>query len=368
MHRAHADSDGGLRAPAAGELDNAMRWDGASPGHYEVWYLTLSHRPSETGFWIRYTLKAPTAGHGEPYAQLWFACFDARDPQRTFGLNRMVPIGALSHEREPFSVDIDGSRITHQSASGHLCGRGHEVRWDLAWLPSEVTHRQLPPLMYLRGGLGETTVLSPNLSVPIHGTIEVDGRRLDLAGEPGGQTHLWGRRHALSWGWGHCNAFDGAPDAAFETLTAKIRRGGVTLPYLTALCLYLDGEAFRWNQPWHLPMARGELGTCRYAFRASKPTARIEGEYRCRPEDMVVAHYEDPDGTPRYCANTEVADLRLTLWRRGLSGRWLEARRLVAPHAGHFEIGGRRRDPALPRDHETIDDRGDDRRDARGGV
>ena len=51
---------------------NRMRW-AFQRGHYEVWYATLSHLASRTGFWIRYTLEAPEEGHGEPYAQLWFA-------------------------------------------------------------------------------------------------------------------------------------------------------------------------------------------------------------------------------------------------------------------------------------------------------
>ncbi len=43
---------------------NRMRWE-FQRGHYEVWYATLTHLPSRTGFWIRYTLAAPTEGHGE---------------------------------------------------------------------------------------------------------------------------------------------------------------------------------------------------------------------------------------------------------------------------------------------------------------
>lgn len=348
---------GETRTPSANEADNAMRWDRVRPGHYEVWYVTFNHRPTETGFWIRYTLKAPEEGRGEPYAQLWLAHFDARDPSRTFGVNRIVPIAQLTAESSPFSVAIGESRLTHQSASGSIRGDGHEVRWDLAWPPSGKTHRQLPPFMYWRGGLGETTVLTPHIDVPIHGTVDVDGHRLELEGEPGGQTHLWGRRHAQAWAWGHCNAFAGEPGAALETLTARIRRGGIDLPPLTALCLYLDGEALRWNQPWHIPLARGEFGTCRYAFSAKGPAVALEGEYSCRPEDMVLAPYEDPDGTPRYCANTEVADLRATVWRRGRTGRWLRDRQLTAEKSGHFEVGGRERDPAIPNDHVVIDER-----------
>ena len=50
--------------------------------------------------------------------------------------------------------------------------------------PATTLHRHLPEVMYRRGGLGETTVLSPNLMVPIQGTIAVDGRRFEFTGDP----------------------------------------------------------------------------------------------------------------------------------------------------------------------------------------
>ena len=97
--------------------DNWMVWD-RSPGHYEVWYATLTHRPSRTGFWIRYTLEAPISG--EPYAQLWFARFDGTDSSKTFGINRRYPLEALMSAcsdyltgtddlQAAFSGDSDGS-------------------------------------------------------------------------------------------------------------------------------------------------------------------------------------------------------------------------------------------------------------------
>jgi hypothetical protein len=56
--------------------------------------------------------------------------------------------------------------------------------------------------MYRRGGLGETTVQSPNVDVPITGTLTIDGVKVALADARGGQTHLWGTKHAAAWAWG----------------------------------------------------------------------------------------------------------------------------------------------------------------------
>src|SRR5437870_5438514 len=122
---------------------NGARFTGAA-GHYEVWYATFSHLPSRTGFWIRYTLEAPL--HGEPYAQLWFARFDSRDPSRTFGINRRFPIGTLFRQRDPFRLTIGEAELKNDGMRGTLLGGGHEVSWDLGWRPSDRVHLHLPDL------------------------------------------------------------------------------------------------------------------------------------------------------------------------------------------------------------------------------
>jgi hypothetical protein len=351
---ANSTPDSSARETASA-VDNIRRWDGKKRGHYEVWYLTFNHLASQTGYWIRYTLESPLEGHEDPYAQLWFAHFDARDPARTFAINRVFPIDSLRAAADPFSVAIDTAELTHGGARGQLAGAGHHARWDLSWRPAAATHRQLPRVMYRGDGVGDTTVLTPNLDVALRGTVEVDGRRYTLDGDPGGQTHLWGKKHAHAWAWGHSNGFEGRPGAAFETLTVRLKKRGLVLPPLTILCLHLDGEVFRWSEFQHTPFTRGHFGTAHYGFRALGARVRLEGEFTCRPEEMVVAEYHDPDGEPSFCANTEIADLRITVEQRdGLFGRFRERARLVAPRTGHFEVGGRDRDPAVTRSHQTV--------------
>jgi Tocopherol cyclase len=338
----------------ATEPDNRRRWRG-EPGRYEVWYLTLNHRASGTGLWLRHTIEAPVDGAGEPHAAVWFGFFDARDAERTFAIHREFPIAELAAQDRPFAVDLPGSLFRHDRARGSLAGAGHAAAWELRWDPAPRSFRQLPAAFYLRGGLGGTTLLSPNLSVPVSGWIEVDGRRLELDREPGGQTHLWGRKHAHAWAWGRCNAFEGRPDLVFEALTARLERGGRVLPPLTVLSLHLGDEVLRWNRLRDLATTRAQMGTGLYRFSAVAARCRLEGEFSCHPRDMVQAEYRDPDGEVVHCANTEIADLRLTLFRRVLPiGRWREAARLYAPRAGHFEVASRERDPAIGKPHRRI--------------
>lgn len=349
-------------------LQNRMMWRG-QPGHYEVWYLTLSDRATESGFWIRYTLESPVAGHGQPYAQLWFCRGDGRSPENTFAINRRFPIAALSHTQSPFNLRIGEACATHDSMRGALSGHGHDVRWDLRWQPNERTHLFLPRSIY-HMSFAETLVLSPNLSIAVYGSIEVDGKRYELAGEPGGQTHVFGRKHAYGWAWGHCNAFRRADEAGaalstaateptvLETISVLMRRGPVVVP-LTLFTVYpdgLDGEALRFTEWLSLPFSRSEYRTGHYALSGQSATRKAEVVFSCRPEDMVRAEYIDPDGTPAYCHFAGAASCRLTLWQRAFPGaKWQKSRTLVSDHGAQFEWGGRAGDSLVKKRHMLIE-------------
>ncbi len=332
-----------------------MRWQSGTRGHYEVWYLTVNHRQSGVGFWIRYTLEAPDRGHGKPYAQIWCAVFDPADPGANVAVHRSFSIASMHSGRAPFSLSIGGRELRSDSARGRLCSGDQELRWNLHWTRARAVHHHLPKLFYRRDGLAETTVLSPNLSVPLSGSIVVGDRRFEFAGESCGQTHLWGRRHAHSWAWGHCSEFVGEQGGTIECLSVRLLRAGRLLPPMTMLTLYLDGEAHHFNSLRQI-LSRRTTATIRsghFAFAARGRGLRLHGEFRCRPEQMVSAPYFDPDGTPSHCAHTVVGDLDLVVWRRE-GRRWVLLRRLQARGRAHFEIGGRERDPAIVARHRLI--------------
>ena len=336
--------------------DNHARWDGERRGCYEVWFATWNDPRTRDGYWLRYVIEAPLPGVGEPHGQLWFARFSATDPTRTFGIHRKVAIGSVATSRDPFAVTIGAARLGHDHARGALSGGGHAVEWSLTWAPSAPTLHQLPAVMYRRG-LGETTVLSPNVDVALHGTLTVDGERIALADAPGAQTHLWGTKHAHAWAWAHCNAFDDRPGAVLELLHARLVRRGVKLPPMTVAVLRLPGEelAFtRFDQA--IAHGRATTETGRVRFRAGGLTVRLDGELSCQPADVIRAHYHDPDGAERFCHFTAVGDLRLTLSRR-VRGRWREVDELRAPRRAAFEIAAPHADPAITREHVGVDAR-----------
>lgn len=325
--------------PSPTERDNRMVWDGR-PGHYEVWYLTVSDRASGTGFWIRYTVEAPRPGDGEPYVQLWFSRFDQRDG--TFGVNQRFPVATLNAVAEPFSVRIGDAELRHDGMRGGVRGAGHDITWDLRWRPGRATHHHLPSLFYKIPV--DTRVLSPSPAVTVDGTITVDGRRYDLAAAPGGQSHVWGKKHAYAWAWGHCNAFEGEDPTRtfFESISARLKRGQIIIPTLTVFTLHMDGEEIAFRDPFTLPLARSDFQTGSYHLVGANADTRLEAQFSAGPDATLLAEYLDPDGDPAFNHICCVADLTITVRKRSpFVGRWRDHRTLLSRGAAHFEWGGR---------------------------
>jgi hypothetical protein len=345
-----ADDGAAVAERRVTEADNARHWDPARKGVYEVWYLTWNHPTTDQGFWLRFITEAPLEGPAR--GELWFARFDPRDARRTFGIHARFP--QVVAQASPFELRIGGSRLGHDRTAGRLAGDGHDVQWDLRWVAAPRTNQMMPSLIYLRGGLGETTAHSPNPRVPLSGTLRVDGEELAFEDAIAGQTHLWGRKHAYSWTWVRCAEL-GDSDAVLEMLGVRLQRRGVMLPPLVLASLDLDGEHHRFNQFRHVAANRGTWRVGETRFSAWSPAIKLEAELVCRPDQMVNAPYLDPDGTEVWCANTEIGDARLTIWKRsGL--RWRMHRRLEGPRRAHFEIGGRVRDASVTREHRLIAD------------
>jgi hypothetical protein len=330
------------------EAWNDRRWPDDARGRYEVWYMTWNDAAGR-GYWLRYITENPH--DGESRAELWFARFDPANADRTFGIHRHFDRATAGSA--PFELSIAGATLRHDGARGELAGGGHDIRWDLRWEPAARELRMLPDIMYRRGGIAETTVVTPNPRVLASGTLVIDGERVELDRVALGQTHLWGKKHAFSWTWGRCAEFDAAPDALLEIIGVRLQRRGLTLPPLVLVTLDLDGERHRLNQFRHVAWNRGSWRDQRVTFRGRGADVAIEGELTCTADQMVLAPYLDPDGTEVFCSNTEIGDARVEVSRRsGL--RWRHDRTLVGEGRAHFELGGREPDRAVTRPHRLV--------------
>jgi hypothetical protein len=323
---------------------NALRWDG-QPGHYEVYYLTLTDPTSEVGIWIRYTMVAPlTAVGDDPSASLWFLAMDPHG--RVFGRKQTFPVDQLSATSDPFRLQIAGSTLT----DGSMDGGFEDVSWDLRWAPSPKPYEHVHPLLR---GVASTILTLPNADVEIEGTIRFDGRALELRGARGGQAHLWGSKHANSWAWVHCNDFVGADrepvaDTFIDGVSVVVSRFGREVGPNTPVVGRIDGADFASRSPLRVLRNPSTFGLTSWRFEAVDGARKLAGEIEADRNQLAGVTYHDPDGDLAYCYNSEVASMRLHVYDRSrLLGGWSHRATLLAEGRTHFEYAQREPVPEL---------------------
>jgi hypothetical protein len=319
---------------------NAMRWDGR-PGHYEVWYATLTDPRTATGVWIRYTLRAPLVAPEPAECALWLAAMTP-DGER-YARRASFPVSELEAHADPFRICLAGADLSDRGAAGAV----EDGTWELSWTP------RLPPAWFVhplveRAKVAQTELVLSHPDLTIDGTVRLGDRTLELDGARGAQAHLWGTRHAARWTWAHCNdlhAADGAPrpDTFLDGVSVYVERLGRELGPSTPVVGRFRGEDFAATDPLALVRARSRFGLTTWQFEARDGRRRIVGEVDAPRDGLVGVTYHDPDGRPAYCYNSEVASMRLSVWDRTARGRfgWTLRDTLIADGRAHFEYGQR---------------------------
>ena len=324
---------------------NDLRWDGG-PGHYEVWFVTLTDRASGVGMWIRFAMHAPLDGPAD--CSLWFAAMD-RSGMR-FGTRETLPAQALHGDRDPFRLTIGDAELSSRGTAGAF----GDVRWELRWAPCATPGLPVHPLVE-RARLARTMYVIPQPRIAIEGTVSFGGRTVELSGAHGSQAHLWGARHANSWGWAHAadlQTLSGAPAPGdwLDSISIVAPRFGRDVGPNTAVVGRLLGEDFASTSPAQVLRAKASSRPTSYRVSARERTRRVEIEVDASRETLIGVVYEDPDGALLRCWNSEVADLRCHVRdrARGAAGGWRLRETLVAPGRACFEYAQRAPIAGLP--------------------
>jgi hypothetical protein len=315
-----------------------MRWDRRARGFMEVWYVTLNHPTSGVGAWFRYTLTSPASG--EPYCELWGSMFDP-DGKRTFAAKERFSIdslGSTNGRDDGALVRIADAWLAEGHLEGAVARDGRSLAWSLDFEPSDRCFQHIPERLRSRLEKRLSTICSPNLAVPFFGSITADGDELTFSGEMGCQSHRWGARHSTTWTWAHCSMFEETSDAVFEGLAAKASIGPIPAPTTTLLYLRYGHEDLVFNDLRWALRARSRYEMPTWSFTARNDRWKIAGAARATTDRLIQVRYEDPDGTDRFCANSEIADLAIEIYERSDTG-WRHRGGLTALRTAHLEFG-----------------------------
>jgi hypothetical protein len=315
-----------------------MQWDG-SPGHYEVWYLTLTDPGSGVGLWIRLTMVAPLAG--DATCSLWLL---AMDPAANAVIARKAtyPIDRLTARADPFAVTIADAHLDDGSTAGRL----EDVAWDLRW-PAGRPYDHVNPLL-ARAKIAKTVLTLPHGDVRVDGSVQLpDGRSLQITHARGGQAHLYGSKHAARWAWVHAGDFteDGAParDTFLDGVSVFVPRLGREVGPSTPFVGRFLNDDFVSTSPARVFANRSQFGLTGWDFGAVAGARRIQGSVVVDRDLLAGVTYHDPDGDLAYCYNSEVATIHLTVLDRVRRPRrgWVHRQTLVSDGRAHFEYAQR---------------------------
>ena len=331
---------------ATGRL-NALRWDG-QPGHYEVWYLSLTDRASGCGVWIRYTMVAPSDG-GQATASLWLMAMEPDGNGAPIGRKATWPADALTARAEPFELRIADAVLTEGGADGAF----EDVAWSLSWAPDPHPAEHVHPLLQ-RARVAKTVLVLPQPDLAISGSVRWGDRELALDGARGGQAHIWGSKHANRWAWVHCNDLEtvaGEPRRGdyVDGVSVFVPRFGRELGPNTPVVGRFAGEEFRSTSPVRVNGNPSTFALSSWDFEARDGKRRIAVDVDAPRETLVGVTYTDPDGELAYCYNSEVASLRCRAYQRDRAEPtgWRLVETLVAPGRAHFEYAQREPVPGL---------------------
>ena len=315
---------------------NVLRWDGA-PGHYEVYYLTVTEPRTGVGLWIRYTLLA--SDRDPATCALWFAAMD-RDGLR-IAHKETLPIGALASSEDPFRLSIGAAELRDDGMGGAV----GDCSWDLRWERTGPAVRPVHPLLE-RTGVARTILTLPDPHVRVSGTVRIGERELVLDRVGGGQAHLWGRAHAARWAWGHCSDFAGRPDDWVDAVSVYLPRFGRQLGPSTPVVGRIDGEPFAATDPLRVVRTSSRFDLTDWRFAARDGNRRLVATVSAPRTSLVGVTYHDPDGAPAYCYNSEVATMHVDVMHRE-GRRWRQADTLRSDGRAHFEYAQRETVPGL---------------------
>ncbi len=318
---------------------NALRWDGRSPGHVEVFSLDVMDPDNQAAWWFLYTLDAPL--DGEEHSTLWGAHFSARNEPERFALRTEFPARAFATQSDGFHIRVSKAELSRDRAKGGLRNPRapeHVLRWNLAldehadplqvYPSSRIYDKTDPPLK----------LLAPTPLSRANGVVEAGEERFTVRDGRAHQAHAWGRGRFQRWNKGFATLFREEPGAyvhAFQGI-AEGKQGTGAVHYVDP-----DGEqlTFPKVKTVYREGSKREPGV--WTFEAKRRGWRLSGRFSSSLQRMVGVRFEDPDGSQRYCHHAGMADATFELWRSRFGRKSLE-KTLTSKRASSFEQGGGR--------------------------
>jgi hypothetical protein len=282
---------------------------GAPHGHVESYFLKANDPSGARALWLRATIYAPDRDPSRAVAEAWAIAFDKR-------LGHVAVKTALPYEAARFSarelaIELAGSTYTEQRWQGRVATGERHIAYDLAISGDKGPLVHFPFAWMYEASLPSSKIVALVSDARADGQVVVNGETWNVGGWPMTIGHNWGRRHAPSYTWAHCNAWEGSEALMFEGFTARMQIGPVRTPPSTMLFVRERGEELAHRDYFGLGAIDGQTTLRRWIFQSTRGSPKLRGELWAESDDFVGLYYPNPDGTMVYCLNTKLAQAEL---------------------------------------------------------
>ncbi|MCS7214291.1 MAG: hypothetical protein NZ927_08770 [Candidatus Calescibacterium sp.] len=323
--------------------ENLPRWNGKTKEHYEVWYLTGN--ANNHGFWIRYTLNISENGLND-WAGVWCAVF--KKGEKPIGICRKYPLSEFKWEVRSFRINIGESNIfSEKKSEGKITVGNISASWELNFEPTGYIFRHLPDFAYYLPV--DTVVLSPNPNLIFSGYITLKDtqtgeiiKNLEFSDGVGYQTHIWGKKHAYKWVWGHSNFIKDEngnilEDSFFEGLTVVEKTGPLRVPPINIFTLKYKNNIYEFNgiKDIIFNSSKWKYGEDSVFWEIRSKKMNFSLKMNTKKDNFIMAIYDDPGGDKVFCHNSEVESTEISF---ELNGKTIK---LFCDGTFHTEFGSR---------------------------
>jgi hypothetical protein len=308
---------------------------GQKAGHYESFFQRANHPTRPIAFWIRYTIFSPNNHPEEAIGELWAIFFDGETGNHV-AVKKEVPFHQCTFKPDAFSVKVGDASLEQGRLKGNAGSHGHNISWELSYGGDEAPLFLLPLRLYTAKFPKAKSLVGLPMAV-YHGSLFVDGKRIEIEKWVGSQNHNWGSRHTDLYTWGQVAGFDSHPDSFLEVASAKLRIGPFWTPWMSPIVLRHQGKEIMMNSLLQTVRAKSSFNYFNWNFTSETEEIRLEGEISAPKEAFIGLNYRNPPGGSKHCLNSKIATCELRIHHRQ-SSQWGPPDVLFTKHRAAFEI------------------------------
>lgn len=271
------------------------------------WTIKLNDPRSQKALWIRFAVLSSQNGFRR-VAEVWAIYFErvGRETQKT-ALKQTYDLSAFLASDQS-TIRIGSCELSPNRTRGAVTSKGRTLEWDLSFVGIQDQPVALRSNVIT---LGEDLIFS--------GTSLLNGTAVQWRDCPGMEGFIDHGKSNSNWHWAHCSSFENESGlqlpVVFEGYLSK-RQGFFFPQSVSFYLLYRDTEYFFNNfKNWFAVQSQAEKN--RWSFRADREDLSFRGEIWAQHKDFAGTTDENTLGNVLYSCNTEMASMRLAVYRKG---------------------------------------------------